>query len=115
MTGVGGSPRSPAEAIRDSSPRSGFVPPRQREVPANFGFGGSWDIGAGVTLDVGFGLNQFDEDTGYEDYNDYSVSVNRDFGPVNAAIGFYGTDADGEFNFGETADNRFVLTLSIGG
>ena len=53
--------------------------------------------------------------TGIEDYNDYSISVNRDFGPVNAALGFYGTDADGEFNFGETADNRFVLTLSIGG
>lgn len=80
-----------------------------------YGLGGSWEIGGGVTLDVGFGLNQFDEDTGVEDYNDYSVSVNRDFGPVNAAIGFYGTDADGEFNFGETADNRFVLTLSIGG
>ena len=72
-------------------------------------------LGAGVTLDVGFGQSQFDEDTGIEDYNDYSISVNRDFGPVNAAIGFYGTDADGEFNFGETADNRFVLTLSIGG
>ena len=80
-----------------------------------YGLGGSWELGAGVTLDVGFGLNQFDEATGYEDYNDYSVSVNRDFGPVNAALGFYGTDADGEFNFGETADNRFVLTLSIGG
>jgi uncharacterized protein (TIGR02001 family) len=80
-----------------------------------YGVAGSWDIGAGVGLDIGFGQSQFDEATGIEDYNDYSISVNRDFGPVNAALGFYGTDGDGEFNFGETADNRFVLTLSIGG
>jgi uncharacterized protein (TIGR02001 family) len=80
-----------------------------------YNLAGSWDLGAGVGLDIGFGLSQFDEDTGIEDYNDYSISVNRDFGPVNAALGFYGTDADGDFNFGETADNRFVLTLSIGG
>ncbi len=80
-----------------------------------YGIAGSWDIGAGVGLDIGFGLNQFDENTGYEDYNDYSISVNRDFGPVNAALGFYGADADGDANFGETADNRFMLTLSIGG
>lgn len=80
-----------------------------------YALGGSWDIGGGVGLGVGFGHTTFDSATGYRDYNDYSVSVNRDFGPVNAALGFHGTDRNGEINFGEIADNRLMLTFSIGG
>ena len=34
---------------------------------------------------------------------------------MNAALGFYGTDASGNDNFGEVADNRLVLSFSIGG
>ena len=53
--------------------------------------------------------------TGIDDYSDFSVGVNRDFGPLNLAVGYYGTDSAGDDNFGDAADNRFMLTLSIGG
>jgi uncharacterized protein (TIGR02001 family) len=80
-----------------------------------YGLAGSWGLGAGVGLDVGMGRSSFDNSTGIKDYTDWSVAVNRDFGPVNAALGFYGTDANGDDNFGDAAGNRFVLTFSIGG
>jgi uncharacterized protein (TIGR02001 family) len=80
-----------------------------------YGLGGSWDIGGGFGLDAGFGISTFDSSTGYKDYNDYSIAINRDFGPVNAALGVYGSDADGEYNFGDAAKARAMLTFSIGG
>lgn len=80
-----------------------------------YGAAGSWEIGGGFSLGAGVGLSTFDENTGVEDYTDYNLSISRDFGPMNAALGWYGTDSDGEFNFGELAEDRLVLTLSIGG
>jgi uncharacterized protein (TIGR02001 family) len=80
-----------------------------------FGLGGSWELGHEFALDAGIGRSLFDESTGIYDYTDYSVAVNRDFGPVNIALGWYATNAAGEDNFGDTADDRFVLTFSIGG
>ena len=80
-----------------------------------YGLGGSFDVGYDWGLDVTVGHSTFGDSTGIDDYSDFSVSFNRDFGPVNAAIGYYGTDAAGDDNFGEAADNRFMLTLSIGG
>jgi len=76
---------------------------------------GSWELGSGVGLDVGLGRSTFASSTGFDDYTDWSVAVNRDFGWVNAALGFYGTDASGDDNFGDAGGNRFVLSLSIGG
>lgn len=80
-----------------------------------FGVGGSWTLPYDWGLDVNVGRSTFGNSTGVEDYSDFSISFNKDFGPVNAAIGYYGTDASGDDNFGELADNRFVLTFSIGG
>ncbi len=76
---------------------------------------GEWDVGKGFTLGAGVGYSTFDESTGYEDYMDYSVSLGRDFGPVNASLSYVGTNNDGEYNFGENADDRVVLTFSIEG
>lgn len=76
---------------------------------------GGWDVGNGFALGAGVGYNTFDDDVGYDDYMDYSVSLSRDFGPVNAAVSYFGTDSEGAFGFGEAADDRVVLTLSIGG
>ena len=75
---------------------------------------GSWELGGGFGLDAGVGRSLFDEATEIEDYTDWSLSVNRDFGPVNIALGYYGTDSNGDWNFGETADDRVVRTFSIG-
>ena len=73
------------------------------------------DMGNGVGFDVSLGKSMFGSSTGLEDYMDWSVGFNRDFGPVNAAIGYYDTDSEGDFNFGGAAEERFVLTFSIGG
>ncbi|WP_460456040.1 TorF family putative porin [Arenimonas alkanexedens] len=80
-----------------------------------FGLGGSFDVGADIGLDLGVGMSTFDNSTGYDNYRDWSISLNRDFGPVNAALGYYDTDGEGNTNFGDTADGRVVLTFSIGG
>lgn len=74
---------------------------------------GGWDVGAGFSLGAGVGLSTFDSNTGYEDYMDWSVSLSRDIGIVNASLGYYGTDSDGDFNFGDAADDRLVLTFAI--
>ena len=76
---------------------------------------GSWEVGNGFALDAGVGRSLFDDDTGVEDYTDWSLALSRDFGMVNIALGYYGTDSNGEWNFGDTGDDRLVLTFSIGG
>jgi uncharacterized protein (TIGR02001 family) len=80
-----------------------------------YGVGGSWEIAGGWGLDVGVGHSTFATATEIEDYTDWSIGVNRDFGPVNIAAGYYDTDSNGEYNFGDAAEDRFVVTFSIGG
>ena len=80
-----------------------------------YGLGGSWEIGNGFALDAGVGHSTFDDDTGIENYTDWNIGVNRDFGPINVAAGWYDTDSNGDDNFGDIADGRFVLTFSIEG
>lgn len=82
-----------------------------------FGAGGSWEVGGGYNLTAGVGYTTVDEDLADENgYFDYSVGVNRDFGPVNIALGYVGTNNDGELLFGEdNAEEKFVLTFSVGG
>ena len=80
-----------------------------------YGLGGAFELPGDFGLDVGIGHSTFDEATEIEDYTDWSIAVNRDFGPVNVAAGWYDTDSSGDYNFGEVADGRFVLTLSIEG
>lgn len=80
-----------------------------------YGLGGAWEVGNGFNLGAGVGRSTFDNDTGIEDYTDWQLTIDRDFGPVNIAAGWYDTDSNGEYNFGDTADGRFVLTFSIEG
>lgn len=80
-----------------------------------YGLGGSFDVGHGWGLDITVGQSTFGSSTGIDDYMDYSIGVNRDLGPVNMAIGYYGTDSSGTDNFGDAADDRFMITFSIGG
>ena len=63
---------------------------------------------SGTTIDDDLG--------GVDGYADYSIGVNRDFGPVNIALGYHGTNADAEDFFGtDNAEDKFVLTFSVGG
>lgn len=85
------------------------------ETGLYYAVAGSWEVGNGFALDAGVGRSLFDAATEIEDYTDWSLAVSRDFGPVNIALGYYGTDSNGDWNFGEAADDRVVLTFSIGG
>ena len=79
--------------------------------------GGSWDVGNDINLTAGLGYTTVDEDLSSEDgYVDYSIGVNRDFGPVNIGLGYIGTDNSAENLFGkDNAEEKFVLTFAIGG
>ena len=76
--------------------------------------GGSWAVGNEVNLTAGLGYTTVQ---GPEDgYLDYSIGVNRDFGPVNIGLGYIGTDSSGEDLFGkDNAEDKFVLTFAVGG
>lgn len=80
-----------------------------------YGLAGTWEIAEGFGLDASVGRSTFDNATGIEDYTDWSIAVNRDFGFVNASLGYYGTDSNGDDNFGDAADDRLMLSFSIGG
>jgi uncharacterized protein (TIGR02001 family) len=79
--------------------------------------GGSWEVGDGYNITAGVGYTTVDDDLATEDgYIDYSVGVNRDFGPVNIGVSYIGTDNNGEDLFGEdNAEEKFVVTFSVGG
>ena len=76
--------------------------------------GGSWDVGNEVNLTAGLG---YTTNSGpLDNYADYSVGVNRDFGPVNIGVGYIGTDNKGETIFGkDNAEDKFVVTFAFGG
>lgn len=74
---------------------------------------GSWDVGSGVNLTAGAAYTRNSGDLA--SYADYSVGLNRDFGPINVALQYVGTNGRAEELFGEDAsENTFVLTLSTG-
>ncbi len=75
--------------------------------------GASFGLPQDFSLDLGVGRSMFDEEYG-EDYTDWSVGVSRSWGVVSAALAYVGTDGNGRDAFGELADNRLVLTLSVG-
>jgi uncharacterized protein (TIGR02001 family) len=71
-----------------------------------FGLAGSWDVGNGVNLTAGIGHTNYDVST---DYTDWTLGVNRDFGPVNIGLNYYDT------NLSNKASDQVVLAFSIGG
>lgn len=88
-------------------------------------FGGSdtdaWYVNAGASvplpkdfsLDLGVGRSMFDNDYS-DDYTDYSVGVSKNWGMVSASVAYIGVDGKGRDIFGKWADDRVVLTLSVG-
>ncbi len=74
---------------------------------------GSWGVGSGVDLTAGAAYTRNAGDL--PSYADYSIGLNRDFGPINVALQYVGSNGRAEELFGEDAsENTFVLTLSIG-
>ncbi len=70
------------------------------------GVGGTWDVGNGFNLTAGLGHTDFE---GGGNYNDWTLGVNRDFGPINIGLNYYDTNLDGK------ASDRVVLGFSVGG
>jgi uncharacterized protein (TIGR02001 family) len=78
-----------------------------------FGVGGEWALPQEFSLNAGVGYSTFDKDVA-ENYLDWTVGVSRSFGPATVGLAYVGTNSRGEYNFGEAADDRVVLSVSFG-
>ena len=78
-----------------------------------FAVGGEWELPQEFSLNAGLGYSTFDDEVA-ENYADWSLGVSRAFGPATIGLTYHGTDSDGEYNFGELADDRIVLSVSFG-
>ena len=78
--------------------------------------GAEWGFGNDYTFGANVGHSVFDDNdaAGVEDYTDWGVSVGKSWGMVSAKLGYVGTDGKGKDDYGERADSRVVLTLSVG-
>lgn len=68
---------------------------------------GSWEIGNGFSVNAGAGHSKFGGGNG--SLNDWTVGVSRQFGPVNAALGYFDTNTNGP-----RLSDAVVLTLAFG-
>jgi uncharacterized protein (TIGR02001 family) len=75
--------------------------------------GASFGLPKDFSLDLGVGRSMFDDEYS-DDYTDWSIGVSKSIGLFSASLGYYGTDGNGRDIYGELADNRVVLTLSLG-
>jgi len=74
---------------------------------------GSWEVGNGINLTAGAAYTRNTGDL--PSYADFSVGLDRDFGPINVALQYVGSNGGAEELFGDDAsENTFVLTLSAG-
>ena len=75
--------------------------------------GASWGLPHDFSLDASVGRSMFEDDYS-EDYTDWSLGVSRSWGLVSASLAYVGTDGNGRDIFGDVADDRLVLSLSVG-
>lgn len=75
-----------------------------------FNISGEWEVADSFSVTAGVGRSDFEDIDGY---TDWTIGVNRDFGPVNAALNYYDTniDLDGEARLSDAV----VLTFTIEG
>jgi len=79
-----------------------------------YSLGASWGLPADFTLDVSAGVTEFEDGTVGRDYKDWSVGIGKSFGPLTVSAAYVGTDGKGRDAYGYIADNRLVVTLSVG-
>ncbi|MCS4236750.1 TorF family putative porin [Stenotrophomonas rhizophila] len=78
-----------------------------------YGVGAEWPLAHDFAVTANLGRSTFEKDVG-NDYTDWNVGVSKAIGMVTVGLGYYGTDGNGKDNFGKLADNRVVLTFSVG-
>jgi uncharacterized protein (TIGR02001 family) len=84
-----------------------------------YNLGASIDVGSGVSLNLGVGYSTFEyaDGGGRDDYFDGMIGVSRDFGAINANLGYYdtfGSDSDLLQEGTDIYDGRVVLTFTLG-
>lgn len=72
--------------------------------------GGTWSLPHEFSLAASVGY--YDLSDG-DSYADFSVGASRDFGPVNLALSYVGTDGEGEDLFGDLAEPRLVFAAKM--
>lgn len=71
-----------------------------------FSVAGTWEVGNGFNVTASVGRSDFEDDY---NYTDWSLGVNRDFGPINIGLNYYDTDIN------EKVSDQVVLAFSFGG
>lgn len=74
----------------------------------------SWDLPHDFTVAATAGVSEFEDGNVGRDYKDWSVSLAKAFGPATLTCAFIGTDGDGRHAYGHVADNRFVVSVTVG-
>ena len=79
-----------------------------------FAVGREWELPNEFTLAGNVGYSTFEEKEVAKNYADWSLGVSRAFGPATVGLTYHGTNSNGEYNFGDTGDDRIVLSVSFG-
>ncbi len=79
-----------------------------------YGLSAEYGLPQDYTLGVNVGHSTFSEKIDADDYSDWGVKLGKSWGVVRASLGVVGTDGNGRDAFGELADTRAVLILSVG-
>lgn len=74
-----------------------------------FNITGEWALAESFNFTAGVGRSEFEDSDGY---TDWMLGINRDFGPVNAALNYYDTNVDID---GARLSDALVLTFTIEG
>ncbi|HYQ24725.1 TorF family putative porin [Stenotrophomonas sp.] len=78
-----------------------------------YAVGGEWPLPNDFSVTANVGRSTFEHGLA-KDYTDFNIGVSRAIGMATVGLGFYGTDGNGRDNSGKLADNRVVLTVSVG-
>jgi len=80
-------------------------------------FGKSFSLPMDLSLSAQAGRSIFQNNTkaGIRDFIDWNIGLSRSFGPVDVALGYYGTDRNGRRNFAELANSRVFLSVTLSG
>ena len=70
----------------------------------------NYELPAAVMLGLHYGYTAGEGDQ--PDYQDYKVSLAKEFGGFNFGVAYVGTDDDGEDFAGQYADDRFIVSIS---
>lgn len=73
----------------------------------------SWDLPQDFSVAATGGVTEFEDGTVGRDYKDWSVSLSKAFGPATLTAAYIGTDGDGRDAYGDIADSRLVVSVTV--